>query len=151
LTGWALTGNRALSVGSHHLSPENEARLKERVSSFEQLQALVFALRQQAPWSLEDAARRLHLGDTPLAEAVEALLSAGLLAAIPGEGPGSRRFVYHPSSPELAELCDRLAEALDHDPLHVFDLMNKHALERMRTSAARAFAGAFVLRRKKDG
>ncbi|HTS81973.1 MAG TPA: hypothetical protein VMH40_15330 [Myxococcaceae bacterium] len=122
------------------------------MSSYEELQTLIFAFRQEAPWSLEDAARRLHLGDPALAEAVEGLSKAGLLAAIPDEESGPRRFVYCPAAPELAELCERIAEALDHDPLHVFDLMNKHALERMRTSAARAFAGSFVLRRKKkDG
>jgi len=138
-------------VESHHLSPQNQARLKERVSSYEELQTLLFALREQTPWSLEDAARRLRLGEPSLAEAVEDLVSEGFLAATVDEESGVRRFVYRPAEPELAELCERLAVAIERDPLHVFDVMNKHALERMRTSAARAFAGAFVLGRKKDG
>ncbi len=60
-------------------------------------------------------------------------------------------FLYNPASPVLAELVDCLAEGLEHDPLHVFDLMNRHALDWLRTSAVRAFASAFVLGGKKDG
>ena len=74
----------------------------------------------------------------------------GFLWTVDDGGTG-KRFTYRPSSPALAELTDRLAETLERDPLYIFDLMNRHALERLRTSAARTFASAFILGRKKDG
>jgi hypothetical protein len=40
---------------------------------------------------------------------------------------------------------------VERDPLRVFEVMNRQALERLRDSAARTFASAFVLGRKKDG
>lgn len=138
-------------VSTYELSPELRERLRETIGSFEELQLLLHARRQPEPWTLEETARRLHLGDPPLGEAVKCLVRAGFLAMSGEESPNAPRFLYDPASAALAELADRLADALEHDPLHVFDLMNRHALDRLRTSAVRAFASAFVLGRKKDG
>lgn len=147
--GWRIAGLE--SVGSHELAPELQKRLKDALGSYEELQLLLYARGQREPWSAEDAIRRLHLDEQPLNEALECLLQGGFLARTGDPGPGAVRFTYRPTSPLLVELADHLAEALDRNPLHVFDLMNRHALERLRSSAARTFASAFVLGRKKDG
>lgn len=153
MIGYQMAGSGAPTspVGAHELSPELQDRLKQTLGSYEELQLLLFARKHPAPWAAEDAARRLHLAHPALEEAIECLVTAGFLVAT-GEGTnGERSFFYRPVSPGLAELTDELAETLDHNPLHVLDLMNRHALERLRTSAMRTFAGAFVLGRKKDG
>lgn len=137
-------------MGSHELSPDLQERLKEALGSYEELQLLLYARGQPGPWSLQDASRRLHLDEGALTEALDCLLAAGFLWTVEDGGP-EKRFTYRPSSPALAELTERLAETIDGDPLYVFELMNRHALERLRTSAARTFASAFVLGRKKDG
>ncbi len=138
------------SVGSHELSPDLQERLKEALGSYDELQLLLYARGQPGPWTMQDASRRLHLEEQPLDNALACLLEAGFLWTVEDSGP-EKRFTYRPSSPALAELTERLAETLDRDPLYLFDLMNRHALERLRTSAARTFASAFVLGRKKDG
>ena len=138
-------------MGSHELSPALQQRLKDSLGSYEELQLLLFARGQREPWSVQDAARRLHLDDESLSEALACLVEAGFLWTVEDGGPDGKRFTYRPASPALAELTENLELALDRDPLHVFELMNRHALERLRTSAARTFAGAFVLGRKKDG
>jgi hypothetical protein len=109
-------------VGSHELSPELQARLKESIGSYEEPQVLLQALRERASWSAEDAARRLHRGGPALEKASDGLLQAGLLVAIDGRVAEERKFLYRPASPALAELSERLAEALDRDPLQVLDL-----------------------------
>ena len=138
-------------MGSHELAPELQLRLRDTLGSFEELHLLLYALRQRKPWPAAEAARELHLEEAAMDEAVDRLMRAGLLARAGPTGPQGRCFTYHPASPALAELAERLAEAVDRDPLHVFDLMNRHAVERLRTSAARAFASAFVLGSEKDG
>ncbi len=138
-------------MGSHELSPELQQRLEEALGSYEELQVLLYALRQGAPWSADDATGDLPLSRPSVGEAIEGLLARGFLADSGNDVPDGKRFLYRPATPELAELTERLAEMLDRNPLHVVDLMNRHALERLRTSAMQTFAGAFVLGRKKDG
>lgn len=137
-------------MGSHELAPDLQQRLKDALGSYEELQLLLYARTQPGPWSAEDAIRKLHLEEAPLTEALECLERVGFVTST-GRKPADRRFTYGPASPSLAELADHLAEALDHNPLHVLDLMNRHALERLRSSAARTFASAFVLGKKPDG
>jgi hypothetical protein len=48
-------------------------------------------------------------------------------------------------------VVDRLAIVYGEHRLEVMRLLSAHALERIRNSAARAFADAFVIGRKKDG
>ena len=138
-------------VGTHELAPELQESLRNTLGSYEELQLLLHARRHREPWSVPDAARTLHLEEPTLTEALESLLHAGFLIEAGNGPPEGRRFSYRPVSQALAELTERLADALDRDPLQVFETMNRHALERLRTSAARTFAGAFVLGRKKDG
>jgi len=139
-------------VGSHELAPELQERLRATLGSYEELQLLLHALRHPGPWSIPEAARTLHLEESPLNEALGCLVRAGFLVATTTEGPPEgRRFTYRPVSQALDELTERLAEAVERDPLHVYETMNRHALERLRDSAARTFASAFLLGRKKDG
>jgi DNA-binding MarR family transcriptional regulator len=146
-----MAGSAGGLVGSHELAPALQQRLKDALGSYEELQVLLYARGQAAPWSAADAVRRLHLEERTLTEALESLQRSGFVTATEAASPADRRFTYRPSSPLLAELADRLSDALERNPLHVFDLMNRHALERLRSSAARTFASAFVLGRKKDG
>jgi hypothetical protein len=146
-----MAGTGPDSVGSHELAPDLQQRLKEALGSFEELQLLLYARRQAGPWSAEDAIRKLHLEAPAVIEALDSLQRGGFVTCTGTTDPQDRQFTYRPSSPLLVELADQLADALERNPLHVFDLMNRHALERLRSSAARTFASAFVLGRKKDG
>lgn len=137
-------------MGSHELAPELQERLRATLGSYEELQLLLHARRHPGPWSVSDAVRTLHLEEPALTDALRSLVRAGFLVTA-GEGRlEARRFSYRPVSVALVELADRLAEAVERDPLHVYETMNRHALERLRDSAARTFASAFVLGRKKD-
>ena len=138
-------------MGSHELAPELQERLRATLGSYEELQLLLHAQRHPGPWSVPEAARTLHLEEPALTEALGCLVRAGFVVTV-GDGlPEGRRFTYRPASRALGELTERLAEAVERDPLHIYETMNRHALERLRDSAARTFASAFVLGRKKDG
>ena len=127
------------------------ALLRERVESFEQLEALLLlhAHRDRA-WSPEAVAEELRI-QTPEAEAaLEHLCRNALL----GVRVGSKAvvFAYNPGSPDLADAVDRLARAYDDSRLEIMRLMSRSTIERVRTQALRVFADAFVVgRRKKDG
>ena len=68
-------------MGSHELAPELQERLRATLGSYEELQLLLHALRRPGPWSIPEAARTLHLEESPLNEALGCLVRAGFLVA----------------------------------------------------------------------
>ncbi len=120
--------------------------LRERVASLEGLEAMLLLRRDPTrAWSADALAQRLSIPETFLDPVLHELVASGLLAV---DDTGWR---YAPHSPALAAAVDRLALLYDERRLEVMRLLSAHALERIRDSAARAFADAFVIKRKKDG
>jgi hypothetical protein len=89
-------------------------------------------------WEPALAARRLYVGDRHAAELLQQLAEAGIAVR---EGPEAR-YRYHPSTAELAQRIDRLAEAYAGDLLAVTDLIHSRIDKR-----AQQFADAFRLRK----
>ena len=56
---------------------------------------------------------------------------------------------FRPALP--ADLLQALREACERHRLQVMNLMSVYAVQRLRTSALRAFASAFLLGKKRDG
>ncbi|HWB81420.1 MAG TPA: hypothetical protein VG755_40940 [Nannocystaceae bacterium] len=121
--------------------------LRERVGSLEQLEALLLLHREATrAWSLDEVAERLSLPVDMLEAELAALVAAGLLAV------EQRRWTYAPHDARSAEIVARLAVLYPVRRLEVLRLLSDLAMQRIRGSAARAFADSFVIgRRKKDG
>jgi hypothetical protein len=119
-----------------------KALLIAHITDFEELELLL--LLQRSPddvWALDAAATQLRV-PVPLVEnAAEALRAHGLLS---GNGVGYR---FAPSSPALRDACDQLRASYDQDRFAIVTLMSRLAVERLRSSAARAFASAFRIRK----
>jgi hypothetical protein len=124
--------------------------LRHRVSSLEELEILLLLRRTSGrAWEVFEIARELGLTDSIVENTLAALRSAGFFA-VAGSGP-NLVWRYAPASAESSALLDRLAQVYDDRRLEVMRLLSTQALERVRTSAVRAFADAFVIGRKRDG
>jgi hypothetical protein len=84
------------------------------------------------------------------AEALDRLCRGDLLA-VRTDGDAVL-FMYSPSDVGLDGAVTDLAQAYNENRLEVIKLMSANVIERVRTSAMRAFADAFLLGgKKKDG
>jgi len=121
--------------------------LHEHVQTFEQLEVLVLLGREpEREWRLEAIASALHLSVEVGSEAIAYLSTTGLLT--PAQQPSGDGFICHPPS---ARVLRSLVAAYDESRTDLMKLMTKLALDRIRTSALRAFSSAFLLGRKHDG
>lgn len=121
--------------------------LRERVGSLEQLEALLMLHREATrAWTLAEIAERLSVSALMLEAELDALVAAGLVVRRDG------RWAYAPRDARSSEIVARLAALYPVRRLEVLRLLSDLAVQRIRGSAARAFADSFVIgRRKKDG
>jgi len=121
--------------------------LREHVESYEQLEVLlIFSRAVDRAWSPGELAVEASVSPEAAREAVEHLSRVGVLAKS-GAGADER---FMPNA-AYAGRIDRLVAEYRRDRLAVMNLMTSYALERVRTSALRAFTGAFLLGKKRDG
>jgi hypothetical protein len=118
--------------------------LAEYVDGFQELELLVALVECGGSATLDELARQSRSSNAELAPAAGRLRAAGVLAAGEARDP-LRVAIDDPRLGELAELYRR-------DPVVVLRLLNALAIERVRVGATRAFADAFLIRRRKpDG
>jgi hypothetical protein len=134
------------------LDPAIRRLLSEHVTSYEQLEALLLlhATPAQAR-SAEEVAAALRITVAGVAGALKELGEHRLLVA-QGASAAAQRWRYAPADGSLATSVDKLAQAYAGQRLEVVKQMSTNAIERLRSSAARTFADAFLLRgKRKDG
>jgi hypothetical protein len=118
--------------------------LFEQIASYEELEALLLLHKDAAcTWTVDEVAERLRIDAARAATALAALRAQRLLEQ--HSGPAVR---YRYSTPDagLADAVDRLARLYDEQRLEIIRQMSANAIERLRSSAARTFADAFLLR-----
>lgn len=121
--------------------------LSERIETFEHLEvALLFGRDPNVARKADAIATDLHLPTAVVDDTLDRFASSGLLAK--SEGPAGRDYSCRP---EAAATLAALAEAHERDRAAIMQLMTTNALNRVRTSALRAFSSAFLLGRKRDG
>lgn len=131
----------------HDIPIEVRQLLREHVESYEQLEVLLrFAGTQDRSWSPDEIAAKAGVSPELAGDALAHLSRAGVLAQ--SDSGATTRFSPHA---DHAGTIDRLGEIHQRDRLGIMNLMTSHALERVRTSALRAFTGAFLLGKKRDG
>ncbi|HEX4051978.1 MAG TPA: hypothetical protein VHY19_13980 [Steroidobacteraceae bacterium] len=131
---------------ANELDAEIRRLLFERIASYEQLEALLL-LRADATrsWSVPQLAASLRIDEASVAAALDALDADRLIEKC--ADPVSYR--YAPADPHTGALVDRLARLYTEQRLEVIRQMSTNAIERLRSSAARTFADAFLLRGRK--
>ncbi|HET9298470.1 MAG TPA: hypothetical protein VFO11_00905 [Candidatus Polarisedimenticolaceae bacterium] len=131
---------------SGDLSPATQAFLNEHVEEYEDLEVLLLLFRHpERSWSAAEVAEHLRVSSDAVTDALAHMRSHALAESVPGPIP---RFRYAAS--QGGTCVEELSAAYEHDRLRIIRRMNANALERLRTSAIRAFAEAFRLRKGRD-
>lgn len=101
-------------TSNHQNIPEAAQQLiAAHVNTFEKLEVMVTVLGGRRPaWTLDEIAEATRISTTRLRPHLDALRACGLLRSIPGR---SYRFVFEPSSAELAEGAAALHGAYHRD------------------------------------
>jgi hypothetical protein len=130
--------------GTDELPSAVRQLLRDHVHAYEELELLLLMSSQpDAAWTPDDVAVRVRIDRSLAKEVLQRLHAQGVLAEEPA-GPAFR--------PAIApEVLTALGRAYDVNRLAVMNFMSANALERLRTSALRAFASAFLLGKKQDG
>lgn len=136
-------------MSDDELPQEVRALLYDRVDSFEQLDVLVLLHADpDAAWTCRRAASRLGFESSAAATALEALASRGLLETQCTSPPTYR---FGPADAATRSAVERLVGLLEARRHEVAALIGSYAMKRVRDSASRAFADAFILgKRKRD-
>ncbi|HVZ43137.1 MAG TPA: hypothetical protein VHA82_04945 [Ramlibacter sp.] len=93
-----------------------------------------------ADWDVPSVARRLYVPESRAVELLEAASAAGIFER--QRDGNENRYRFHPSTPELAQRIDGLAEAYAEHLVPVTDLIHSRLDKR-----AQQFADAFRLRK----
>jgi hypothetical protein len=130
---------------SHEIPTDVRDLLREHIETYEQLEVLLrFAGTRDRTWTMPEMTAATGVPAEAVADALARLAASGVLTA----SDDGRRFS---SSSDRAASIDALGDAFGRDRLGIMNLMTANALERVRTSALRAFTKAFVLGKTHDG
>jgi DNA-binding GntR family transcriptional regulator len=118
--------------------------LQEYVESFEKLDILLLLLRTGGPLPASEIADRLKLGIGEVRESLSELAADRLIARLDAD-----HWSYRPADDESRRTVASLAKVFEEDPIRVVRWMSANSIERVRNSAAAAFANALLFKRKK--
>jgi DNA-binding MarR family transcriptional regulator len=129
------------------LDADIQRLLFEHVASYEQLEALLLLRAEAREFrSVPQLAEKLRIDESSVAAALDSLTAHRLLEKRAGPPVAYR---YAPVEAETMALVDRLAALYVEQRLEVIRQMSANSIERLRSSAARTFADAFLLRGRK--
>lgn len=124
---------------------EVQRLLSDVVDSFEKLEVVVHVFRTRTtPQTTDQIAKAVAVSAADIADALAELARDGVVRA------SSPEWCFETGGP-WASAVGKLVETYDHDRLELVNSMAQAAVERIRTSAARVFADAFLLKSKKKG
>jgi DNA-binding IclR family transcriptional regulator len=120
--------------------------LDDHVESFEKLELLMFLRRApDGSSTIGELARSLDLGSDEVREIVAALVAGGLATRT------DATVTLAPRTVEQRAALDELARIYEDDKITLVKAIAETAMERLRNLAGRAFAEAFVIRKKPGG
>jgi uncharacterized tellurite resistance protein B-like protein len=138
--GWGL---------STQPSDQLRAFLREYVSSYEELEALLLLVRHaERAFSDSEVAAALNVATDAISPALERLASLEELLSVSERG-GAAHYQFAPKTAQLAELSRELLQLHTEQRLTLVQMMSANALERVRAAAMRRLADAFRLERPK--
>ncbi len=136
-------------MSAEDLSEDVQLFLRDRIRSFEQLEALrlIHSERTEA-WTPEAIAARLRIPPAVADEALQRLYAQGLLSSRVQAGITVYRYA---ADAQLDAGVANIFKAYDENRVAVMTVMTKNAVERVRGSVINTFADAFLIGRKRDG
>jgi len=129
-----------------NIPPDVVELLRTAVHTYEALDALLLIRRCGNPLPPAEVARGLGIETDVAQSALDRLADVDVIEKRLVDGATNYGGVREPVRP----IVDQLADAYRDHRLDVVVAMNNFAVERLRSGALRAFADAFVIRRK-DG
>ena len=123
--------------------------LRECVTSFEVLEAILALRAAPRAWSATALAERIHVPIERAADALEWLRKCRLTEPVQ-TAERETHYRLAPKTPEGARAVDDLVRAFEEQRATVLRVMNAHAVERVRMNAMRAFSHAFVIKKRDD-
>jgi hypothetical protein len=123
--------------------------MRDHVSSYEELEVLLFLARQPSrSWSDAEVASSLNVGVDSITTALERLLALGtVIEAEPG--PRANRYRFAPANQLIRDRVAELQLAYAEQRFAVVQAMTANAMQRVRSSAAHTLANAFRFERSK--
>jgi hypothetical protein len=119
--------------------------LETKLDTYEKLElAVVLARRPETQESVTELARELQVGEDVMRRLATDLSRTGLVAVTPED-----KVQLSATPDEMVTLAEG-AEFFEGSPRKVISLLSTIAMDRIRGMAARSFADAFSLRKKKD-
>ncbi len=143
---WTRQSKRLKDQMPDEDSIDYQAFLEEYITSYEELEVLLL-LRRELPRALEPAqiATQLRMSQPMAQAALEHLVSKQVLEVTSGaEAPGFR---FCPLAPEANAQLQRIAEIHEAASPRLMKVINRQAIERVRSKAAQTFK----LRKRPDG
>lgn len=131
--------------GESVLPEDVRTLLRTCIDTHEKIEVLQLLQREpQREWHASELGQNLHIDVTLVEAACEALVSGGFARRTDGH------CAYSPTDPAAAATGERLLQEYRERPLRIIQLISLYAIERVRTGALRAFADAFVVKKKPD-
>jgi DNA-binding IclR family transcriptional regulator len=120
--------------------------LDTHIESFEKLELLMFLRRAPgASGTVGEVASAIGLGNDEVRTIAAQLMAAGLVTRSDGS------ITLAPRSPEDRAALEELGRVYDDDKIVLVKVIAETAMDRLRNLAGRAFAEAFVIRKKPGG
>jgi hypothetical protein len=128
---------------SDNFIPDDVAQfILDKIDSVAQMEALLLLRSDpREEWSLEALAKRLYIAESETTQVLSRLCSEGLVVTIMSE---PLRYRYEPSSTEIRQMADRLADVYSKHLVPVTNLIHTKPKTRVQE-----FADAFRLRKDK--
>lgn len=128
---------------------ELESFLRDYIESYEELKALICLRGDHESWrSVGAVASDCKMDEEAIAAALERLAHVGVLARR-GE-MAALEFRLHDDFRARSALFDRLAAEYRTNTLRLIEIMNRNAIERVRSTALKTFADCFRIRGPHD-
>jgi hypothetical protein len=128
------------------VDPDVRRLLIEKIDSFEKLEVLALLCAERTlVFTARTTAARLRLSEPLVQTALLDLCAAGIL------DKKGEEYRYQPRTDAVGKPAEDLCAAYNEDRIAVLNVLTQAALDRIRGSAANAFADAFRLRGKKEG
>lgn len=129
-------------------------RLLERtIDTFEKLEIVLALFRSTRPLTMADLERSLDIPVDQIRKFLVELLRDGMVAiesAEAGELQGAGQIVRLVPKDDDGAALSELAQVYEEDSVVVVKALSAISVDRIRSMAARTFADAFQLRRKKE-
>jgi hypothetical protein len=121
--------------------------LRNYVETYEQLEVLLVIAREpERAWPEQEVRAMIAAPSRDADAAVKGLAASGVLADV-----STDTTVRLQAASSHRDHLRLLLEAYRTNALGLMNQLTANAIERVRTSALRAFSGAFVLNRRRDG